>query len=76
MFTDTEIGLAIRHGSEMRAFAGEAQTLVSEMDRDIRTLRRKLAAANAEIANLKLDAGRRAIDDLRAIRALKRRAAN
>lgn len=74
MFTDTEVGMAMAHQRQMRAFGHDAQALVDELDRDIIGLRRQLAAAKAENANLKKSLGDRALDDLAALRALKARA--
>ena len=51
MFTDTEIGMAMSHSRSMRAFSNDAQGLVNEMDRDIVTLRNKLAAALDALAD-------------------------
>lgn len=45
MWTDSEVGMAMAHRRQTRAFANSAQALVDEMDTDIEQLRAQLAAA-------------------------------
>jgi len=75
MFTDNEIGLMMRHSRELNSFANDAQALVDRQDREIARLRRQLSAAQTDAAELRREKGRRAIDELLAIRALKKRRA-
>ena len=49
MFSDEMIGLDIAHRREMRAATGRAQSIIDELDTDVKRLQRKLAAAYAEI---------------------------
>ncbi|MGV8953117.1 MAG: hypothetical protein ACOH2M_18610 [Cypionkella sp.] len=74
MFTDTEIGIINANRRANRAFSNDVQGLIDEMDDDIISLRRQLAAAKAENSTLKAALGNRALGDLAAIRALKARA--
>lgn len=50
MFSDEVIGLSFAHAREMRQFGHAAQNLVNEMDGDIIRLRRRLRAAESELA--------------------------
>lgn len=75
MFTDTEVGLIMRHNREMSSFTADAQRLVDRQDREIAKLRRQLSAAQTDAAELRREKGARAIDELLAIRALKKRRA-
>lgn len=59
MFSDELIGLDIAHRREMRQFGQEAQSLVNELDADIRRLRRQLAATQRANGDLRLERGRR-----------------
>lgn len=59
MFSDELIGLSIRHDRETRQNTRVAQAIIDELDSDIRTLRRKLAAAQGSNAALILERGRR-----------------
>lgn len=51
MFTDTELGMALAHGRQMKSFGRDAQGLVDELDNDITVLRAQLAAVRAELAD-------------------------
>lgn len=53
------VGLDIAHRREQRQLATQAQGLVDELDQDIRSLRRQLAAAQRANAGLVLERGRR-----------------
>jgi len=74
MFTDNEIILIGSHRRANRAFANDAQALVDQLDDDIISLRKQLAAATAENVRLRAVLGNRALGDLASIRALKARA--
>lgn len=74
MFTDTEIGLMMRHNRQMSTFTRDAQRLVDSKDTQIENLRLALAASRAANRDLKADVGRARLDDILAMRALKARA--
>lgn len=58
MFTDTEIGLMLKHRRDLAAYAGEAQAIVDSRDNEIARLRRQLAAAQRRTGDLVLSRGR------------------
>ena len=71
MFTDTEIGLVMRHRREMAAFAQDAQSIVDGKDATIARLQRQLAAERGKNSDLVLDRGR-ARNDILARRLIDR----
>lgn len=73
MFTDTEIGLMMRHNREMNTLTRDAQALVDHKDRQIAKLHRALEATRKVNSSLLADVGRSRIDDILAVRALKAR---
>lgn len=76
MFTDTEAMLMIRHRNDVNAVVSDAQRIVGRQDRQIANLRSALHVANTINAQMRTDIGRRAIDDLLAFRAAKRKLAH
>lgn len=74
--SDTEFGLMLRHKRELHNFASEAQAVVDRQDREIVRLRKQLSASLTDNENLRREKGQRALAELAAIRALKKRRAN
>lgn len=74
VFTDVEIGLMMRHKREMNGLAGDAQRIIDRQHVQLQNLRFALEAQRAINGDLKADVGRSRIDDILAIRALKKRA--
>lgn len=57
MFTDVEIGLAMRHRRQLAAYAGEAQLIVDAKNDELARVRRALAAAQRQNGDLILERG-------------------
>ena len=76
MFTDTEVALSMRFSREVDQVTRQAQSIVDRQDREIARLRRALSAALAENEILRREKGQRAIADMEAFRAARKRAAH
>ena len=57
MFTDTEIGLMLRHRRQMASFEQDAQAIVDGQDATIARLQRQLAATQRQNSDLVLSRG-------------------
>jgi hypothetical protein len=58
MFTDSEIGLAMRHRADVRAVTGHAQGIIDAKHSEVVALQYALAAARRQNADLILERGR------------------
>lgn len=76
MFTDTEVALSMRYNAEVTQVTRQAQSIVDRQDREIAKLRRALSAALTDNEILRREKGQRAIADMEAFRAARKRAAN
>lgn len=59
MFTDVEIGLAMKHRADLRAVTGHAQSIIDGQHAEVVALQRQLAAERGKNAALIIERGRR-----------------